>query len=701
MGTKIGTAYVDVELRGDSLNGQVRKMGGQMEGQMTAAGTSARKGFLTPLKGMAAGILAGIGFDVVKDAVVDVTGSASDLNEEVNKTSVVFGKSSKSVLAWSKTSAERLGLSRSQALGAAGAYGNMFKTIGLGDKPAADMSKRFVGLAADMASFHNADPSEMLDKLRSGLSGEAEPLRQYGVLLSEASVKQFAYKHGIADVGSELTEQQKVQARYGVILEQTGKAQGDLARTSDSYANKQRRLTAELENAKARIGQALLPVMTKLADVLGDNLPGALRLVEQGFKAAQPYVEQLKTAFANLAPALSGLRDLWTALRPVIEVIMGHFKIMATLYINTLANALKILTGVLNVVIGVLTGDWSRAWTGVKQIFDGLTSYITDIGKAILGEVTNLTGPLFDAAKSVGSAIVDGVVSGVQSVAGKVAGWLAHIPGAVRGFVAQVTAAGKAIGEAVIAGVVSGITGIAEKVAGFVDNIPARVRAFIGAVTAAGKAVGAGIKDGVVNGITGIGQRAADFVDNIPGAVRAFINVVTSAGKAVGSAVKDGVVNGITGIAGSVGGYIDNIPGKVREYVSAVTSAGKEIGSAIAGAIISGIGDIGGRIGSKIRSGVTGALSGIPGKVKSFLHLARGGYIAGPTLAVVGEGRHPEYVLPEPMLNEALERAAGGGAGGVGEVRVYIGDTELRDIVRVVQQEREVDLTRAVQVGRR
>ena len=130
------------------------------------------------------------------------------------------------------------------------------------------MSKSMVQLAGDMASFHDQDPTEMLETLRSGLSGEAEPLRKFGVLLTRRRSSRRPTR-GIAKKGAELTEAQKVQARYALIMEQTTKAQGDFARTSDSVANQQRTLTAETENTTAAFGQALLPAMQALQTVIG------------------------------------------------------------------------------------------------------------------------------------------------------------------------------------------------------------------------------------------------------------------------------------------------------------------------------------------------------------------------------------------------------------------------------------------------
>jgi len=223
------------------------------------------------------GIGQGIGqatFGAVQDGIraigswiVGSTKAASDLNESINKTDVVFGAASDSVEQFSKTTAKGLGQSRQQALEAAASFGNVFKTVGLADQASAGMSTTLVKLASDMASFNNQDPSDMLMRLQSGLAGEAEPLRRYGVLLSEARVKAKAMEMGLADANGQLSEGAKVQARYALILADTVVQQGDFARTAEGAANKQRILDAKAADLAATFGQKLLPVMNALTDV--------------------------------------------------------------------------------------------------------------------------------------------------------------------------------------------------------------------------------------------------------------------------------------------------------------------------------------------------------------------------------------------------------------------------------------------------
>ena len=192
--------------------------------------------------------------------------AASNLNEEIAKSQQIFGSSADEIEAWSETSAESMKVSQTEALKATGNFGAMFRTIGLGTQQTAGMSKRLAQLGADMASFNNEDPTAMLDRLRSGFAGEAEPLRRFGVLISEARVKTEAYRSGIARVGSKLTEQQKVQARYNLILRDTKLQQGDVARTGDQWAGQLRELRARIEDTAAELGQELLPAITDVVD---------------------------------------------------------------------------------------------------------------------------------------------------------------------------------------------------------------------------------------------------------------------------------------------------------------------------------------------------------------------------------------------------------------------------------------------------
>jgi hypothetical protein len=146
-------------------------------------------------------------------------------------------------------------------LEAAGTFGTFGKAAGLGGIELAKFSNDFTALASDLASFNNTSPEEAVNAIGAALRGEAEPLRKFGILLNDATLKTAALSLGIYDGNGALTAQQKILAAQQVIYEQTTAAQGDFGRTSDGLANSQRILKAQLQNLQIEIGKGLLPVV--------------------------------------------------------------------------------------------------------------------------------------------------------------------------------------------------------------------------------------------------------------------------------------------------------------------------------------------------------------------------------------------------------------------------------------------------------
>lgn len=186
--------------------------------------------------------------------------AASDLNETVSKSRVVFGDMSKSVEDMGNSAASSMGMSKNAAIGAAATYGNLFVSMGLSQQKSAEMSMTMVQLAADFASFNNVGTDVALEKIRAGLVGESEPLKAFGVNINEAALKQEALNLKLWNGKGTLDAATKAQAAYSLILKQSATAQGDFARTADGVANKQRINQARIEDLTASIGKGLLPV---------------------------------------------------------------------------------------------------------------------------------------------------------------------------------------------------------------------------------------------------------------------------------------------------------------------------------------------------------------------------------------------------------------------------------------------------------
>lgn len=233
------------------------------------------------------GAVAGVVAGVVGKQLID---AASNLEESQSKVNVVFGQSSKTVTDFASTAAKSMGISKQAALEAAGTYGNLLQAFGVAQPQAVEMSTTLVQLAGDLASFNNTSVEDAIQALRSGLSGETEPLKRFGVALNDARLKQEAMNLGLYNGKGNLDINAKSQAAYALILKDTSLAQGDYARTADGVANTQRTLAAQFENVKATLGTALipvyktllgviqnsvLPVMTEFAEIVGEQGIGA------------------------------------------------------------------------------------------------------------------------------------------------------------------------------------------------------------------------------------------------------------------------------------------------------------------------------------------------------------------------------------------------------------------------------------------
>jgi len=217
--------------------------------------------------GLAAGAAIG-GAAIARFAGQSVT-AASDLEEAFSKAQQVFGDATGEVVKFADTSVTDLGLSKQAALEAVGTFGNLATSFGIGQGKAAEMSTTLTQLAADLASFNNTSVEDAINALRSGLSGETEPLKRYGIVLQDTRLRAEALALGLKVTKGALDPLTKSQAAYSLILKDSANAQGDFARTSDGLANTQRILNAAVEDAKAEIGQGLVSALQSASDAAG------------------------------------------------------------------------------------------------------------------------------------------------------------------------------------------------------------------------------------------------------------------------------------------------------------------------------------------------------------------------------------------------------------------------------------------------
>lgn len=334
----------------------------------------------------------GAGIDQLHDAI----DAASDLNESVSKAGVVFGSGQAALLKWADTSASAFGQSKQQAIEAASTFGNFFEAMGVAQPKAQTMSQTMIQLAGDLASFNNADPSEVLDALRSGLSGEVEPLRKFGVDLSDATLKQEALKEGMVIHNGVLSASQKAQAAYSLIMQQTKTAQGDFGRTSGGLANQQRILSAEWDNAKASLGTGLLPIMTKAATILSTWIPKVVDFIKHN--------QTLVTVLGIAAAAI------WA-----VNIAMD-------------ANPISLII----IAIAALVGGVIYAYTHFKvfrDVVNGVWGFMKDVGAWFAGPFVHFFERMGSAIVSAFKGAINWIIRGLNMLHFTVPSFDTHIPG--------------------------------------------------------------------------------------------------------------------------------------------------------------------------------------------------------------------------------------------------------------------------------
>lgn len=627
----------------------------------TDAGGKFSKGFLGSMKGLALSAGAAFAAVGVGSFVKSAITGASDMQETIGKTGVVFGKAGQDIIDFASTGAAALGLSKQAALDAAGTFGVFGKAAGLTGGPLTKFSTDLTSLSVDLASFHNAEPEEVIEALGAALRGETEPMRKFGVLLDDVSLREEALRQGLIKTTKDaLTPQQKTLAAQALIMRQTADAQGDFARTSGGLANQQRILSAGWKDLTAQIGAAFLPIA--LAAVKGIN-----SLMSQADKL-RPAIDKVGGAFASLFAGgggeslFGGLADQAKALLPVLLSVAQQigaslgpvFEAVGAAardvlpdiitYITTLASAAGELGGfiaanLLPVFADVANIIATQVIPAVAEVYGFLYGQLLPVIIQVATEVASRLAPIFTTlATTFQTQILPAVANAVATFRNDLLPVLepiilkvVQVVGVLARFAATVL--GKVLPPVI-------------RFAGFI--IANVVPAIVKLVVIAAKMISTAIQFGAA-----IGRAVASVV-------RFAVNMQTTVARAVGSVV--------TAIAG--------LPGKVLGFVGKMLSAGKSLIGALFRGIVSAakgaggfVSDLAGSILSAVKGAINDALN-LPLEVslpkvlggKSFTIIPRfaDGTLAAPGgLSWVGE-RGPELIdLPRGTRVYTASQSAG------------------------------------------
>ena len=250
----------------------MEKAGKKLDGQAEQTTNSIGDKFTGMFKKITAAAVAAKVGKVLVSWAKDAIEAASALEEVQNVVDVTFGESAAEIDAWAKNAIVQFGLTETQAKQFSSTMGAMMKSSGLAGQQIVGMSENLAGLAADMASFYNMDFETAFNKIRSGISGETEPLKQLGINMSVANLEAFALTQGITKAFDKMSQSEQIVLRYQYLMQATADAQGDFARTSDGYANGLRLLDSQLNQLKTTVGGFLIGPAADAVGWLNDFL---------------------------------------------------------------------------------------------------------------------------------------------------------------------------------------------------------------------------------------------------------------------------------------------------------------------------------------------------------------------------------------------------------------------------------------------
>lgn len=311
--------------------------------QSARSGQSAFGDLASKVKGLVA---AYVGLSAIKNVVASGIEYASDLSESQNVVDVSFGNSAQKINEWSQTTLDAFGLNELSAKKYAGTMGAMLKSSGIAGDEVADMAMKITELSGDMASFYNLDNESAFEKIRSGISGETEPLKQLGINMSVANLEAYAMAQGIDKSYDSMTQAEQTLLRYNYLLSVTGDAQGDFARTSDSFANQQKLLKENFTEFAGSIASSVLPQLAELMATFNGVISSLSEHADVFIGIANIAVEAITGIVDGAMWLGTTISENWSIIAPIImgittALLIYHGAILALNIAEGIHNAIQ------------------------------------------------------------------------------------------------------------------------------------------------------------------------------------------------------------------------------------------------------------------------------------------------------------------------------------------------------------------------
>ena len=345
--------------------------------------------------------------------------AASEAQQAVGAVESVFGEQAAAVQRFADSSAQSVGLATSQYDQLAAVLGAQMKNLGMPMDQLAGQTNNLITIGADMAAAFGGTTSDAVEALGSALRGERDPIERYGVSITQASIDAWKASHGLSGLTGAAEQNANMMATLGLITEQTKDVQGQFGREADTAAGQQQRATAEFENAKAAIGQGLLPVVTELAQAFS----GVAR-----FAGEHPaLISALAVAFGGLSLAILGF-NLVAPIFTAISVAAAAAELSMWGYVAAQAAAVAPILGIVAAVAAVGVALWAfftktevgrRMWDGLVGAFRTGVDWLKGVFSAAwdglvraMQPVVDFFGKVADAAQGVWDVLSRGDFTG-------------------------------------------------------------------------------------------------------------------------------------------------------------------------------------------------------------------------------------------------------------------------------------------------
>lgn len=454
-----------------------------------AADVSAAQGSLSNLetqattfkdkaKGIGKAVVGAFGTAAAIDFGKQMVNAASDTEQAVGSSQAVFEDYADTIDKFSQGTAKNMGIARGEFLQLSSLTGSLMKNAGVPIQDVTDSTIELTERAADMAARFGGTVPDAVNAMNSAMKGEFDPLENFGVSLRAADINARAMADGMVDAEGKVTNAGRVMATQALIMEQSADATGAFADESGTLAGQQAIMSAQFKDLQAELGQRLLPVMAKFADILvgvigwvQDNqdwlVPlaagiGGLVLGWQAWNAALAIQNALLLAspltltIAAVAGLAAGIVVLYQKSETFREIVQTAFNVVKTA-VMALFDAIKFTA---KLIFDIYTFPYRKAFELITKGIDAFKSLVTGVPEAItnafkgLAEV--LTWPFktaLDVIKSLWNNTIGGFGFSVPSWIPGIGGKEFRIPAmAAGGIVTSPTVAliGEAGPEAVV-----------------------------------------------------------------------------------------------------------------------------------------------------------------------------------------------------------------------------------------------------------